>query len=308
MRLQEFCRLSGATRKAAAYYEEQGLLHPRRLENGYREFTPEDARRMERILLLRRLEVPVEAIRGILDGPDPAEALRACLAEQDAASRRLEVSRDCLRLMLQSGPDHPETEREIRRRLGREQPAALRLQAAFPGKYGDFIFLHFGWFLDTPVDTEEKAAAYAAILDFLDNLEELPFPPELEESLRTACEKLTEASLAQADAAMEAALAEPDRYLSENQEAIRNYLAYRSSPAFRRSPAGALRRQLLAFQQAVGYEGFLRNLERLSPAYRAYRQRIALADESFRRQFPEAAALFDEEQAALSAAGDEADG
>lgn len=28
MRLQEFCRLSGATRKAAAYYEEQGLLHP----------------------------------------------------------------------------------------------------------------------------------------------------------------------------------------------------------------------------------------------------------------------------------------
>lgn len=60
-------------------------------------------------------------------------------------------------------------------------------------------------------------------------------------------------------------------------------------PAFRRSPAGALRRQLLAFQQAVGYEGFLRNLERLSPAYRAYRQRIALADESFRRQFPEAA-------------------
>lgn len=145
----------------------------------------------------------------------------------------------------------------------------------------------------------KRPPAYAAILDFLDNLEELPFPPELEESLRTACEKLTEASLAQADAAMEAALAEPDRYLSENQEAIRNYLAYRSSPAFRRSPAGALRRQLLAFQQAVGYEGFLRNLERLSPAYRAYRQRIALADESFRRQFPEAAALFDEEQAAL---------
>ena len=63
MRLQEFCRLSGATRKAAAYYEEQGLLHPRRLENGYRESTPEDARRMERILLLPRLQVPVEAIR-----------------------------------------------------------------------------------------------------------------------------------------------------------------------------------------------------------------------------------------------------
>lgn len=196
---------------------------------------------MERILLLRRLEVPVEAIRGILDGPDPAEALRACLAEQDAASRRLEVSRDCLRLMLQSGPDHPETEREIRRRLGREQPAALRLQAAFPGKYGDFIFLHFGWFLDTPVDTEEKAAAYAAILDFLDNLEELPFPPELEESLRTACEKLTEASLAQADAAHGSCSCGARPLPVGKPGGHQELFGLSELPAFRRSPAGALR-------------------------------------------------------------------
>lgn len=106
------------------------------------------------------------------------------------------------------------------------------------------------------MDTEEKAAAYAAILDFLDNLEELPFPPELEESLRTACEKLTEASLAQADAAMEAALAEPDRYLSENQEAIRNYLAYRSSPGLPPFPRGGPAPATSRLSAGVGYEGF----------------------------------------------------
>ena len=37
------------------------------------------------------------------------------------------------------------------------------------------------------MDTEEKAAAYAAILDFLDNLEETPMPEELAEQLRPGC-------------------------------------------------------------------------------------------------------------------------
>lgn len=98
---------------------------------------------------------------------------------------------------------------------------------------------------------------------------------------------------------MEAALAEPDRYLSENQEAIRNYLAYRSSPAFRRSPAGALRRQLLAFRRRWATRAFCVIWSVSAPPTELTGSRIALADESFRRQFPEAAALFDEEQAAL---------
>ena len=58
MLLNELCRAAGTTRKAVAYYEAQGLISPRRQENGYREFTPEDARRVRRITLLRRLELP----------------------------------------------------------------------------------------------------------------------------------------------------------------------------------------------------------------------------------------------------------
>ena len=53
MLLNELCRAAGTTRKAVAYYEEQGLISPRRQENGYREFTPEDAQRVRRITLLR---------------------------------------------------------------------------------------------------------------------------------------------------------------------------------------------------------------------------------------------------------------
>ena len=101
----------------------------------------------------------------------------------------------------------------------------------------------------------------------------------------------------QADSAMDAALTDMESYLQQNKEAMEAYCRYRASPAFRESPAYALRRQLLSFQKAVGYADFLKNLELLSPAYKAYRERTARADEIFRRRFPEAAAVFDAEQA-----------
>ena len=82
MLLNELCRAAGTTRKAVAYYEEQGLISPRRQENGYREFTPEDAQRVRRITLLRRLELSVEEIRGVLDGPEPEEGWMGELASE----------------------------------------------------------------------------------------------------------------------------------------------------------------------------------------------------------------------------------
>lgn len=122
-------------------------------------------------------------------------------------------------------------------------------------------------------------------------------PEELAEQLRSACEQMSADVMIQADSAMDAALTDMESYLQQNKEAMEAYCRYRASPAFRESPAYALRRQLLSFQKAVGYADFLKNLELLSPAYKAYRERTARADEIFRRRFPEAAAVFDAEQA-----------
>ena len=130
MLLNELCRAAGTTRKAVAYYEEQGLISPRRQENGYREFTPEDAQRVRRITLLRRLELSVEEIRGVLDGPEPEQVLRASLREKEGQARRLEACRDGLRLLIRKGADSREAEETISRLLVECESAARRLQAA----------------------------------------------------------------------------------------------------------------------------------------------------------------------------------
>ena len=59
----------GITRKNIRFYEEQGLLSPRRnSENGYREYGEAEVGTLRQIKLLRKLGVPLEEIRRMQSG------------------------------------------------------------------------------------------------------------------------------------------------------------------------------------------------------------------------------------------------
>lgn len=51
----EFASLTGVTVRTLYHYESLGLLHPRRLPNGYRQYGRADVDRMQQILILREL-------------------------------------------------------------------------------------------------------------------------------------------------------------------------------------------------------------------------------------------------------------
>ncbi len=73
MKIQHVEELVGITRKNIRFYEDQGLLSPKRAENGYREYHEEDIRRLKQIKFLRKLFVPIEEIRLVLSGEIPLE-------------------------------------------------------------------------------------------------------------------------------------------------------------------------------------------------------------------------------------------
>lgn len=50
------------------YYEQEGLISPARAENGYREYSEEDVRMLERVQLLRALHCTVSEIRELKEG------------------------------------------------------------------------------------------------------------------------------------------------------------------------------------------------------------------------------------------------
>lgn len=68
MKIKQVEELVDITRKNIRFYEEQGLLSVERSENGYREYSMEDVKRLKQIRLLRGLSVPLDDIRQLFSG------------------------------------------------------------------------------------------------------------------------------------------------------------------------------------------------------------------------------------------------
>lgn len=62
MNTKEICRRLSVTTKMLRVYEESGLIHPRRGENNYRDYSEEDALRVQLIAMLRNLGFSIREI------------------------------------------------------------------------------------------------------------------------------------------------------------------------------------------------------------------------------------------------------
>ena len=94
MKINEIEALTGITKKNIRFYEEQGLLSPRRnSENGYRDYGEQELLILRRIRLLRKLGVPIEEIRQMFAGtPTVGDGMRRHLVTLERERRNLEQS------------------------------------------------------------------------------------------------------------------------------------------------------------------------------------------------------------------------
>ncbi len=68
MHIKDIETRTGLSRANIRYYEQEGLVHPVRARNGYRDYSQEDLDTLLRVRLLRRLDVPIEEIRAMQAG------------------------------------------------------------------------------------------------------------------------------------------------------------------------------------------------------------------------------------------------
>ena len=99
MKINEVEALVGITKKNIRFYEEQGLLSPRRnAENGYRDYGESEVQRLQQIKLLRKLGVPIEEIRQMFSGAHTlGDGMRRHLITLEREQRNLEQSIDLCR-------------------------------------------------------------------------------------------------------------------------------------------------------------------------------------------------------------------
>src|SRR4051812_31004148 len=86
-RVQAFAELAGVTVRALHHYDRLALLRPRRTDSGYRMYSLADLERLEQIVALKFLGIPLKEIKTVLEReprrlPDVLRAQRRALEEK----------------------------------------------------------------------------------------------------------------------------------------------------------------------------------------------------------------------------------
>lgn len=121
MTIKELESRTGMVRANIRFYEEEGLLSPRRLANGYRDYSEEDARTLEKIKLLRQLQLDIDTIRKVQQGTLTLEqALFVQTTKLEGDRAVIERAAEVCRELERSGVEYAALE---------PQPYLLRLEA-----------------------------------------------------------------------------------------------------------------------------------------------------------------------------------
>ncbi len=104
MTIKEIEIKSGMTRANIRFYESEGLLSPKRAENGYRDYSEDDLDILMRIRLLRELGMSLEEIKQLhLGEKNLQSALKNHIKKLAVDKKYLEISQEVCKIMNEDG-------------------------------------------------------------------------------------------------------------------------------------------------------------------------------------------------------------
>ena len=287
MLINEAARKCGITKKAVQYYVEQGLVDPKVLENGYRDFSEEDTKVLKRVVLYRKLGLSIREIRRVLE--DRGE-ISGIFYQRKLELEQEKTKQEWLK-RLAAGEAIEDLEPEIDP-LSSNTIIIQKLGELFPGYYGKIIRLHFSKYLTGKVETEEQKKAFHQIIEFFDRVPEIRLPDDLREYL-DACmkegsgEEETE-KLRHVLQEQEYALQNLDEFVRNHKKVLDDYQKYRQTEEYQNSPACRLMETMKQICAANGYDDtFIPAMRKLSPLYNEHYEQLLKANEQFTKSYPE---------------------
>ncbi len=285
MLINEAGKKSGLTKKAIEYYIDQGLISPGTLSNGYRDFKDEDIEALKEISVYRKLGLSTEEIKEVL------RDLSGNALKRISLKKELKLQREELKSSILEELSRGKNYREVEERLKAIEEGATvteRLLVLFPGYYGRFLCMHFSRFLQEPISTEEQKAAYKEVIEFLDSIPALEFPPDLQEFFIDSTKNFTNDNINTMQAETKKSIEDPEKFLRDNKEILEEYFKYKQSEEYKASPAYKIEKLLKDFNSNSGYnEVFIPAMKRLSPSYNEYYRQLEIANEKLLKSCPE---------------------
>ena len=282
MLIHEAMKQTGTTKKAIEYYCEKGLLKPQYSDSGYRVFSDEDIDCLKKIALLRNLDLSIEEIKALLNSNDNT-AFQKIIAEQERELNRKKEQNELLKELAASKDWNAVSLKAAAKE--RVQSVTDRLTKAFPGFWGKYLSLHFGRFLNSPVQSEEQENAYREVCEYLDGVQ-LEIPEEMEAYLDEMNTESAQDVFSETDAALSDAVNDTEGWLKDHKELIDQYLEFTKTPEYRNSAGYRFKELMTKFNQEKGYNSvFIPAMRRLSPSYDAYMAKLLKANQIFLNQY-----------------------
>lgn len=280
MKSKEVRIKTGLTRKAIEYYEAQGLINPLRDENGYRNYSDQDVVRLSQITGYRKLGLNLSEIKNILLSNNRKET-RSNIVREKEIQHRMDEKRLQLLSQVASCDSFAGIEDDLIS-LETQESIYNKISNQFPGYIGQTFFVNYAPFLQGRLETSDQMDAFNQLIDFLDQMEDLPFTEEEMRTIQEATDDITIETIESIVESKRQAVQDTEKWMEENRDSIRRYQEFKNSEEYQSVPVVNLFEKMKQFLQASNYyEVVIPLLRRISPGYDNYYRQLIQADEYF---------------------------
>ena len=267
--------MTGLTRKAIEYYEERGLICPKKSENGYRDYSERDIQILNKISLYRKVGLSITEIENVLNYNTLSSVLRKKQHELEVQEKR----KDILELLIKGENDNVIQERLAI--LENEETIYERLERAFPGYFGMMIFSAYQPFLSEPLK-ESGILAYNEYINYLDSLPTF----ELSEEERDYIEKNTAGlginELKDVNNVKIKAVEDIKQWWTENKDTVTKYEEFKNSDEYASSLMKKIYDKLKKYMEDNNYyETAIPLIRQFSKNYDDYYKKLLEANDEY---------------------------
>lgn len=265
------------SRKAIEYYEEKGLVHPKKLENGYRDYSDGDVEVLKKISLLRNLGLSISEIALYLDSKEEvlASILRRKEHELDICKKRKNV----LNLIVKG--ESIDLINEELAVIDAQETIYDKLIRIFPGYFGQLIFSSYKIFLNESLNKDEEAA-FNEYIKFLDSLPNFELSKEEKDYIEAISSSFDMKTLDDVNKGKLIAIENSKIWLEENKDYIKAYKEYKNTDEYKNSLIKLIEDKLKKFMQENNYyEKAIPLIRKFSKSYNAYYEKLLKANEEY---------------------------
>lgn len=268
---------TGLTRKAIEYYEEKGLINPKRLENGYRDYSDQDIEILKEISLFSKVGLSVVEIKEILHSQD--SSLPTILRNKEYELDIEKKKRDVLKLII-NGEEQDTISKELDL-LEANKTIYERLIDKFPGYFGQLLFSAYKIFLNEYLEEDGKEA-FEKYINYLDNLPEFQLSNEENRYIESLTKSFSMADLEKINESKIEAVNNTKEWFKDNKKFISYYEKYKKSDEYLNSEAKKIKDRLQKYMiDNRYYEIAIPLIRKFSKSYDEYYKKLFKANENY---------------------------